>query len=158
MTSPLFELDLLNAIEHSVEDAFEAIVWRQVVGTTNPLRTNSLGGRWNPPGVEVLYSSLTQAGAEAELSALLERQSVFVTRERSTHRLRVRLSKVARISESDPFVAAGVNRDTILSDDLGLPQRIGAAADWLGIGGLIVPSARHDGSYDYFELVDTDAD
>ena len=166
MASPLFDLDLLDAIEGAVEEDFEGRVWRQVVAGTDPLRTNSLGGRWNPPGVEVLYCSLTQGGAEAELGALLDRQPVSVKRERVSYRLSVRLSRIARVSDSDAFVAAGVDRGTLLGEDLALPQRIGAAAEWLGLTALIVPSARHDGGNlviltnrlvapkDYYELLD----
>jgi RES domain-containing protein len=144
MTPPLFDLDLLDAIEGSVEEDFEATVWRQIVAGTDPLKTNSLGGRWNPPGVEVLYCSFSERGAELELAALLDRQPRPVKRGRFTHALSVRLASVARVTESEAFIAAGVHRDSILGDDVTLSQRIGAAAEWLGLRGLIVPSARHD--------------
>jgi RES domain-containing protein len=165
MTPPLFDLDLLDAIEGSVEEDFEAMVWRQVVSGTDPLKTNSLGARWNPPGVEVLYCSLSARGAELELAALLDRQPRPVTRARYMHQLAVRLAKVARVTDSDAFTAAGVYRDSILGEDMTLSQRIGAAAEWLGLRGLIVPSARHDDGnlviitnrlvppHDYYELV-----
>ena len=165
MTPPLFDLDLLDAIEESVEEQFEAFVWRQVVLGTDPLKTNSLGGRWSPPGVEVLYCSLSQRGAELELAALLDRQPRPVLRSRVMHKLEVRLAKVFRVTESEAFLSAGVSRSAVLGRDTTLSQRIGAAAEWLGLRGLVVPSARHDDGnlvvitnrlvppYDYYDLV-----
>jgi RES domain-containing protein len=166
VTRPLFDPALLDAIEGSVEHDFEAIVWRQIVAGTDPLNTNSLGGRWNPPGVEVLYCSLSERGAELELAALLDRQPTPVKRHRVTHKLKVRLAKVARLTESEAFAAAGVRSESVLSEDMTLSRRVGAAAEWLGMGGMIVPSARHtDGNLviitnrlvapqNYYELVE----
>lgn len=170
MGQPLFDLDLLDAIEGAIEERFEADVWRQVVVATDPLKTNAMGGRWNPAGVEVLYCSLTQHGAETELSALLDRQPVEVKRQRVTYRLSVGLSKIARVTDSEAFATAGVSRSTVLGPDLTLPQTLGAAAEWLGLRALIVPSSRHEdgnlvilanrliGPGDYYELLDEPSD
>lgn len=164
MTPPLFDLNLLDAIEGAVE-AFEADVWRQVVSGTDPLKTNLMGGRWNPPGVEVLYCSLTERGAALELAALLDREPRPIKRPRSMQKLAVRLGRVARVTESQAFLSAGAHLSSVLGADLAVPQRIGAAAEWLGLSGIIVPSARHhDGNLvimanrlvppdDYYELV-----
>lgn len=140
---PLFDPALLDAIEGAIE-RFDRIAWRQVIVGTDPLRTNVMGGRWNPRGVEALYCSLTSRGAQIELQALLDRQSVAIRRAPVAHRLSVVLSRVARVSESAAFAAAGVDRDAVLGPDWTLPQTIGAAAEWLGLAGLLVPSARHD--------------
>lgn len=88
----LFDPRLLDALEGSTQVGWEGDVWRQVVGTTDPLRPNVLGGRWNPRGVEVLYCSLSRLGAETELRAVLDRQPVPVRRPRRIYRLSVCLS------------------------------------------------------------------
>jgi len=142
MTAPLFDLDLLDALEAAVEEGFHGRVWRQIVVGTDPHRTNSMGGRWNAAGVEVLYASLSREGAEVELAALLDRQYPPVTRERVMYEMEVSLSKVARLDHKF-LEAAGIDQAALLGDDVTLPQRIGAACEWLGLGGVIVPSARH---------------
>ena len=142
----LFEPALLDALEESEHDLWEGHVWRQVVGATDPLRANNLGGRWNPPGVEVLYCSLSESGAEIELSAMLDRQPCAIQRSRLTHRLSIKLSRVGEVTESATFAAAGVSRDAVVGSDWSVPQVLGAASEWLGFTGLIVPSARHENS------------
>ena len=140
----LFDPQLLDALEESVQDLWEGTLWRQVVGTTDPLQTNGLGGRWNPSGVEVLYCSLSRQGAEAELRAVLDRQPVPIKRPRRTYQLSARLSKVGRATDSAALVMAGVTLEDVVGPDWSVPQLLGAAADWLGLAGLIVPSARHE--------------
>lgn len=141
----LFDPDFLDALEGASGNAWIGAVWRAVIGSTGPLRTNRLGGRWNPPGVEVLYCALSKAGAEAELAAVIQRQSVPITKPVLTYRLSVRLSNVCDLLKgTESLAAAGMTREDLLNDTWKLPQRIGEAAEWLGVGGLLVPSARHD--------------
>lgn len=159
----LFDPRLLDALEGSIQGGWEGSVWRQVVGTTDPLRTNVMGGRWNPRGVEVLYCSLSRRGAETELRAVLDRQPVPVRRRRRTYRLSVGLSRVGNVGAPDFLNASGITCGSLVGPDWSIAQLVGRAADWLGITGLIVPSARHeDGNLvilvnrlaaaDYYEL------
>lgn len=140
----LFDPRLLDALEGSTQVGWEGDVWRQVVGTTDPLRPNVLGGRWNPRGVEVLYCSLSRLGAETELRAVLDRQPVPVRRPRRTNRLSVGLSSVGNVAAPDFLTASGITRGDLVGPDWSTTQLVGRAADWLGIAGMIVPSARHE--------------
>lgn len=134
----------VDALQGSIEGGWEGYVWRQVVGMTDPLRTNVLGARWNPRGMEVLYCSLSRRGAELELRAVLDRQPVPVRGPRRTHRLSVGLSKVGIVDAPVFLNASGITRGDLVGTDWSIAQQVGRAADWLGITGLIVPSARHD--------------
>ena len=103
-----------------------------------------MGGRWNPRGTEVLYCSLSRRGAETELRAVLDRQPVPVRRPRRTYRLSVGLSGVGNVVAPDFLTASGVTRGDLVGPDWSMAQLVGRAADWLGIAGLLVPSARHE--------------
>lgn len=141
----LFDPDFLDALEEACRGPWEDTVWRAVIGSTEPLRTNLRGGRWNPSGVEALYCSLSEAGAKAELAAVIGREAVPITKPIATCKVSVRLSRVCYLlDETAALISAGITRDSIISNVWHLPQMIGEAAEWLGVGGLIVPSARHE--------------
>jgi RES domain-containing protein len=57
--------------------------------------------------------------------------------------LRISLSKVADVRGSQQLRALGFGDDELAAEDWTTAQRVGAAAAWLGIAALLVPSARH---------------
>lgn len=114
------------------------------VGSTEPLRTNTQGARWNPPGVEVLYCSLDRDAAIAEVEYLLSLQPVPVLAQRVVSQLRVDLSGVIDLSRSESIEPLGWSLDDLTSTDWALTQKIGSAVEFLGASGLLVPSARVD--------------
>jgi RES domain-containing protein len=118
------------------------VVWRATIGTTDPLRSNTRGARWNPAGVEALYCSTSAKGAEAELRYLLGRQSIDVTRPIEVVRIKARLARVCRVVDVAALASVGVSLDALTETDWNLPQTIASAADWMGLPGLLVPSAR----------------
>jgi len=141
----LFDPDLLDALEEACRGPWEGTVWRAVIGSTEPLRTNLRGGRWNPSGVEVLYCSLSEDGAKAELAAVIGRESIPITKAVKTFSLSVRLSRICYLLDDTPDLeAVGITRDSMISDVWNLPQMIGEAVEWMGVAGLVVPSARHE--------------
>lgn len=138
-----FEPALLDVLENASTNPWEGLAWRQVVKGGDPVQPNIQGARWNPPGVEALYCALSPEGASSEIAHVLSRQPVPVRKPLSMVQLKVRLSQVAVIVVSREFESIGITAGAVTGDDWSLPQRIGAAADWLGLGGLLVPSARH---------------
>lgn len=106
------------------------------------VRANLRGARWNPPGVEALYCSLDPGTAAAEIDNLLAAQPVPITRQRLTYPLRVRLTRIVDL-RPHPFASGfDYEHDVTNTDQC---RTIGAAAAWLGAGGIIVPIVRAGG-------------
>lgn len=140
-----FDPRFLDAIEKQARENWRSTVWRATVGDSPVIRTNTGGARWNPPGVEALYCSIDKNAAMAELQYLLSRQPVPVTNETKITALSVSIRRVVDLSTDEAAVAIGHVRSDFVADDVRIPQGIGAAIEWLGIAGLLVPSARYDG-------------
>jgi RES domain-containing protein len=141
-TFPPFDPSFLDALEKWTIENWEGVVWRVTIGDTPVLRTNTGGARWNPPEVEVLYSSLNRDAAIAEVEFRLNQQPIPVRTVRRVSRLRVKLARVIDLSTAEAAESIGHTLSELAADDLTIAQRIGAAIEWLEIGGLLVPSAR----------------
>lgn len=141
-TAAPFDPNMLDALEASAVAQVAGTVWRQILDPTSVMRPNQRGGRWNRPGTEALYCSLTPATATAEIDHLVSSQPVPITRQRRTFGIAVRLSRVI-----DLRPAPWAERFTYPYDppDVDHCQAIGAAVAWLECSGLIVPSQRHGG-------------
>ena len=139
-----FRPGLFDALEGSIRDGCEGLGWRQVVGTTDPSRTNVLGGRWNRGGVEVPYCTLGRRGAEMDLRACLDRQPLPVRHRRGTCRLSVGQCGVEAVAGPDFLNWFGTTCGDLVGSDCSTAQLPGCAADRLDIAGMMVPSARHD--------------
>lgn len=137
-----FDPNLLDALEASEVARVEGTVWRQILDPTSVMRPNQRGGRWNRPGTEALYCSLTPATATAEIDHLVNSQPVPITRQRRTFAIEVRISRVI-----DLHSETWTRHLTSPYDPTDVEQcrAIGAAVAWLECGGLIVPSLRHQG-------------
>ncbi len=152
--SLLHPADLLDALEN-VEVAVDGIVWHQILLPTAVLRANIRGGRWNPHGVEALYSSADPAAAVAEIDNLIAQQPVPITRPRTTYDLTVRISRVGDLRPTP--VGPGLAWDYDPAETSAC-QQIGAAAEWLGFGGLLVPGVRHNAANLVIFVTNLDAD
>jgi RES domain-containing protein len=143
--APTFAPDLLDFLESRANERWSGSVWREVLGDTDPLRPNQRGARWNPPGVESLYCSLLKTTARAEIDFLLAVQSVPVRTRRSI-RLDVELTRVVDLVDLSPLASFGMDRTDLLGPTAPESRLLGHAVSWLGCAGLLVPSARHDGT------------
>lgn len=139
-----YDPSLLDAIEKSVVE-WSGMVHRQVFEGTDVLRANVRGGRWNPPEVEAVYCSLQSRTAAAEVDHLIGRQPVPIRRPRITHKLSVRLSRVADVRSLAALEACDITPEMLMSEDNSTPQLIGGAVAWLQCAGLLIPSARDAG-------------
>lgn len=127
-------LDLRDWIGHA---------YRYTSGRRPPERENTLGARWNPREVAAIYVSLEKETVLAEFAHLLDALSPRPSQARFTlYELEVRVERVADLRDAAVLEQLGVSWQQLASDDFSACQRVGAAAAWLKIGGLLVPSAR----------------
>jgi RES domain-containing protein len=64
-----------------------------------PDRENTLGARWNPPGVPAIYTSLSRDGVVAEAEYQLSMEPLRPKVRRTVYELSVRLSSVLDIND-----------------------------------------------------------
>jgi RES domain-containing protein len=141
----LHDPKLLDAVESlAIAGAWSRAVWRQTIGKRDPLVPNSRGARWNPPGTDALYCSLSEAGARAEVANLLGRQPIPTSKPLVMSQLEVTLGKVVDVRDAPDLRALGLDAAAMLAEQWHVAQRVGGATAWLGFAGMLVPSARHD--------------
>jgi RES domain-containing protein len=148
---PVYDPQLLDRVESHAMGRWEGTVWRQVFGGTPVLRPNAYGGRWNPRGVDALYTSLSESGAVAEIDYLISRQSIPITRPRITWPIDVVVMRAVDLTTEAKLADVGLEIDALRDDDaagdveaenLAACQEVGGAVAWLGYSGLLVPSLR----------------
>jgi hypothetical protein len=126
---------------------FEGDVFRATGVSANALAFSVNGGRWAPPSqdgmdVPVLYTSMERDGALAEVvSYLMLLTPMPKSRPLKVSRLGVSTSKTLRLARVG-LEALGVDMMRYGERDYALTQNIGAALAFLGLDGLIAPSAR----------------
>lgn len=142
---------VLDFLESVPKQPFEGTAWRIVRKSRDPLRSSTPKGRWDDGSFEVLYTSLEQAGARAEMYFHLMRgQPVFPSlMEFRLYELDLRLSSTVSLSDLEAVFAAGV--DTVnygglsysrKGEEYTTSQKIGEAAHFLDCDLLVVPNAR----------------
>ncbi len=138
-------LDALDAIGPVL---FDGDVWRVTGKGRDALKGSSAAGRWSPSGeFEVLYASLDAEGAVAEIGYRLSLEPIWPSRmHHEIHRIGLRLDRALRLADLAALSALGVDAAKYDSFDYSATQAIASAARFLEFDGLIVPSARFDGS------------
>jgi RES domain-containing protein len=116
------------------------------IGDSPVLRANGFGARWNPERLEALYTSLEKNVALAEVRYLIGREPLPIHKPLVPHELIVKLHRVVDLSTDEALDKAELSRSMVIADDHSVPQLIGGAVARLGIPGLLVPSARADGT------------
>ncbi len=136
--------ELLDALEACPPEAFSGETWRVTGKGRDALRGSAAGGRWSPPGAfEALYTSLSRAGALAEIGYRLSLEPVWPSRvAHELHRITARTSHSIRFADVSSLAAVGVDPRRYASFDYAATQALAAAAFFLDFDGLIVPSAR----------------
>lgn len=137
-------VDRLSALPVS---EFAGEVFRATRPSADPLAPSVSGGRWSPPpvgdtGVSALYTSLDSDGATAEVASFLA-DLTPPPRERliKVSRLGVAFRKSLRLTRAG-LPILGVDMARFGERDYSRTQQIGAALAFLGLDGLIAPSAR----------------
>lgn len=133
---------LLDRLDALPQELFEGEVFRGTRQNLDPLVGSYNGGRWMRPDVAaVLYTSLTRDGALAEIVFHWSQLNPRPTKPIVLHTLRVVARRALRLIRAD-LEALGVLASEYRGVNLPRTQLIGAAVEFIGCDGLIVPSAR----------------
>lgn len=126
---------------------FSGEVYRATTLSANPTAPSISGGRWAMPvngdtGNSVLYTAFAKDGAIAEVASFLADQTPIPgPRKIKITRISVTVSKSVALTRDD-LERLGVDMARYGDRDYEVTQRMGGALAFLGIDGLIAPSAR----------------
>lgn len=146
--------DLVDRLASLRSPRFEGVVWRATRFNHDPVAFSHSGGRWAPPSssqsVPVLYTSMDRDGAIAEMTSWLDLLVPRPTKSILVHRLEVKATDVVTM-DAEMLAQCGVDfaaygeRSYVAMGEAppSRTQEIGAALSFLGVDGLIVPSARY---------------
>ena len=135
--------DLLDALEAMEPRPFDGAVWRVTWATRDPLAGGTGGGRWHPPNdFEALYTSTEELGAMAEVYSHLSRAPVFSSSHVRINTIQVHSERTLFLDDLESLGPLGVDAEAFRKGGFKRTRQIGAAARFLDIEGLIVPSAR----------------
>ena len=141
------DLELIDALDALPRHEFEGEVWRIVREGRDPLLGSPVAARWDLGSVDVIYTSLERNGALEEIGFHLSRQPVFPTRLRSDiHQLQVKTNRTLRLLNLGELARFGVAIEEYRLTTYSRTQEIGDAAAFLGFDGMMVPSARWEGT------------
>lgn len=138
---------LVDRLSALATERFEGEVFRATGRSTDPLAFSENGGRWAPPArdgadVPVLYTSMERDGALAEVVSYLTLLTPLpLSRPLKVSRLGVSTAKTQRLARVS-LEELGVDMARYGERDYKRTQEIGAVLAFLGLDGLIAPSAR----------------
>jgi RES domain-containing protein len=138
----LHDLALLERLGGFETERFDGEVFRATRRSLDPLATSTSGGRWMPKGhAPVLYTSLLRKGALAEISYHWSQLTPRPGKPAALHRLGVSAERRLRLLRAN---LDDLDVDLAKYDSINYrrTQEIGAAVNFLGCDGLMVPSAR----------------
>lgn len=139
--------DLVDRLSELLTEPFNGQVFRATGLSIDPTAPSINGGRWAPPpdgdpGIYVLYTSLERDGAIAEICAFLaDLTPIPKPRLIKVTSLSVTTARMLRLTSAE-LTALGVDMARYGSRDYRRTQELGAAIAFLGVDGLIAPSAR----------------
>jgi len=142
MASHRHDPELLERFANLPTTEFRGEAFRATRPSLHPLAPSTRGGRWLPPGtVGALYTSLNRDGAIAEIAHHWGLMTPPPTGPVVVHTLDVAIDRVIRLRPSD-LEALGVAAAGYGQTNHPVTRTIGSAAAFIGLRGLIVPSAR----------------
>lgn len=142
----IYDQGLVDQLSALAIEQFDGDAFRATGISADPLASSFNGGRWSPPArdgvdVPVLYTSMEWDGALAEVAAYLTLLTPLPSRPLKVSQLGVSTTKTLRLARVG-LEDLGVDMARYGERDYGQTQRIGAALAFLGLDGLIAPSAR----------------
>lgn len=139
---------ILDALEEIEPIPFDGSVRRITRKGRDAVRGSSANGRWSPgDSIEVLYTSLEREGALAEIGYRLSIEPVWPSRlAHEIHKITAQTARTLKFADVTSLSGLGVDVARYASFDYLATQAIAAAAHFLELDGLIVPSARHPSS------------
>ncbi len=137
------DIGLLDAIDAFKREPFAATVWRVVREGRDPVLGGPSRSRWCNGSFDVLYTSLEQDGAVAEVYTLLSLQPVFPSKVRwKSHPIKVSATQTLRLADLLAVARLGVDVARYRDRVYDRTQEIADAAYFLGFDGLVAPNAR----------------
>jgi hypothetical protein len=139
--------ELLDLLTELPRRQFQGTVFRATGMSVDPTAASVNGGRWSPRpdkdwAVPTLYTSLQREGALSEVSSFLADLTPVPRRGiLKVTRLDITLHEAVRLEPHD-LSRLGVDMALYGRRDYTRTQQIGAALAFLGIDGLMAPSAR----------------
>jgi len=123
--------------------SFEGVVWRVTWENRDPLAGGTGGGRWHfPNDFEALYTSMEENGAMAEIYYHLSKAPIFSSSHVTINKLHVSAARTLEFADVGALATLGVSEEAFRKGDTSRTREVGAAARFLDMDGLIVPSAR----------------
>jgi RES domain-containing protein len=141
----IYRPEMLDILQSAAASAWNGTVYRHMFGSHSPARTNTEGARWNAPGLAAIYASCERETALAEADYYVSLQPLPPSVKRTLFTIRVGLKNVIDLTAAELLPRLGITDDVLSSIDHIPCRTIGAAVNWLGHDGLLVPSARRRG-------------
>ena len=138
--------ELIQELEQLEVSEWSGVVYRHMLGEYSPELANWRGARWNPFEVNAIYVSLERETALAEAAYALSMQPLLPRVQRRLHTIEVHLTSVMDLRDKGALAKLGVIEKVLGSGRYHDCQEVGGAVAWLGHDGLLVPSARAEGT------------
>jgi RES domain-containing protein len=139
--------DQLQQLDDLGETLWSGTAFRHTAPHRDPLSgegARRFGGRWNPPD---LFATLYLADPVATCIAEFERTARGQAKgarsflERSVHHINVANLVTADLRSPEALAAVGLSLESVSDDHWEPCQRVGELAHYLGLQGLLAPSA-----------------
>jgi len=142
----VYDHELLDALQSLGSVVWQGLVYRHMFANYPPLLENRRGARWNPPDVPAIYTSLERQTVLAEAAHHIELQPLRPRAVRTVYTMRASLSAVLDLRDPDILARVGLQLQSLADTDWSRCQLVGGAAEFLGHDGLLIPSARAQGT------------
>lgn len=139
---------LLDFLSSLPRESFDGSVYRVTSKSADPTAFSYSGGRWAPPELNegscaILYTSMEESGAIAEVASYISLLTPVPTKQLQAYKLSVGASKTLRLGVGH-LPDIGMSPSEFPQRNYAQSQLVGAALNFLGLDGLIAPSARWD--------------
>jgi RES domain-containing protein len=141
----IYRPEMLDLLQSAAVPEWEGTVYRHMFGPQPPARANTGGARWNEPNLAAIYTSCERETALAEAEYYISLQPLRPRARRTLFTIHVSLRKVIDLTPSGLLARLDIPDNVLAAMDHTPCRTIGAAVNWLGYIGLLVPSARRRG-------------
>lgn len=147
MASPL---DLLQAIDDLGPTPWSGEAYRHTAPAYPAIAgsgASAIGGRWNPKGVSTVYLATPVEACVAEFMRQAQGQARGIQSflPRDLHVISVHELQVVDLTVDEARASVGIRLENIEDKDRSACQEVGRAAHYLGLQGILAPSATHVG-------------
>jgi len=141
-----YDRELLDALQSLGSAVWQGLVYRHMFANYPPLLENRRGARWNPPDVPAIYTSLERQTVLAEAEHHIASQPLLPRAARTVYTIRASLSSVLDLRDPERLARVGLQLQSLADTNWSRCQLVGGATEFLGHDGLLIPSARAQGT------------